>query len=126
MFNLKQLGKAIGDSAWVQRIKAAANQPALANGRMSSLTQTAEGVLSSLRQGTQLGGAGEGGKGGSSMRRSSSAQAHMGGLGVRASHSSGYSGGQTPGTKSRGNNLHSAPLHSRSGSSGSKVPDKSD
>jgi len=118
VLNFKQLGKAIGESAWVQRIKAVANQPVLANSRMSSLSQTADGVLSSLKQGLQGGGAGEGASGPDSMRRSSSAQAHVGSLGSRGPTSSSSS---QPDVR----NSSYAPRHARFGSSG-KAPDKSD
>lgn len=80
LFSLRQLselGRAIGDSRWVQRIKAAATQPvALGTRRMSSLSDAADGVLGSFRQGG-MGGSSEGG-GGGSMRRVSSAASGLG------------------------------------------------
>jgi hypothetical protein len=45
------LGKAIGQSSLVQKIRAVASQPALARPAVSSLADAADGVLTSLKEG---------------------------------------------------------------------------
>ncbi|MEW5299059.1 MAG: hypothetical protein WDW36_002108 [Sanguina aurantia] len=67
--NLALLGRSIGESAIVQKIKAAANQPALAGGASVrvGLLDAADGVLASLGS-PSVGGAKPGGGGGGSAR----------------------------------------------------------